>query len=486
LPIELTNHYASLPAQFHTPVHPASFPDIQLIKLNKSLVESLGLSMADLNGSAGIELLAGVKFPRDLNPVAMVYAGHQFGGWAPRLGDGRAMLLGEIAAPDGKVFDLHLKGCGPTQYARNGDGKAPLGAVLREYLVSEAMFGLGISTTRALAVVATGERIRREGPVPGAVLARVAQSHIRVGTFQYFYGQKDPEALKTLLDFVLKRHYPYAIDAENPALALLKSVIARQADLIAGWMQFGFIHGVMNTDNMAISGETIDYGPCAFMDTYHPATVFSSIDQQGRYAWANQPAMAHWNLAQLAQSLLPLISADPKQAAEAAQDVLDGFSALFQGAYETRFAHKLGLGELLPKDGALIQSLMAEMQEVSADFTQCFRLLTKGWIGDDLSEARAVFGNSPAFEKWLTRWKNRLLQEDRAQAAERMKAANPIYIARNHRVEQAINAANNGDFEPFETLLKVVEKPFEERAEFDEYETAPRADEVVVETFCGT
>jgi len=486
LPIELTNSYAELPERFYAPVQPATPPEASLIKLNGPLAERLGFSLPELTSPAGIGLLAGADFPRGLTPVAMVYAGHQFGSWAPRLGDGRAMLLGEIMAPSGVVFDLHLKGSGPTQYSRGGDGKATLGAVLREYLVSEAMFGLGIPTTRALAVIATGEQIMREKPLPSAVLARIAQSHIRVGTFQYFYGQKDREALKLLLNFVLARHCPEAMEAENPALSLLKTVMERQADLVASWMQMGFIHGVMNTDNMSISGETIDYGPCAFMDAYHPATVFSSIDQQGRYAWANQPAMAHWNLAQLAQSLLPLIGSDPKQAAEAAQQVLDGFSDQFQAAYETRFARKLGLGQFGSHDGALIQSLMAEMQEVGADFTQCFRLLTKGWQQDDLSELRVVFGNSSAFEHWLTRWKNRLKQDDPAEVRTRMASANPIYIARNHRVEQAIDAANDGDFTLFETLLKVVAKPFEEQTEFDEYENAPREDEVVRETYCGT
>ncbi len=490
MPIELTNSYAELPERFYAPVQAAALPKTltktNLIKFNEPLAARLGLSVPDLSNLTGIGLLAGTRFPHGLVPVAMVYAGHQFGGWAPRLGDGRAMLLGEISAPDSEVFDLHLKGSGPTEYSRNGDGKATLGAVLREYLVSEAMFGLGIPTTRALAVIATGEGIMREKPLPGAVLARVAQSHIRVGTFQYFYGQKDSEALEILMNYVLNRHYPEALEADIPALELLRVVVARQADLVASWMQMGFIHGVMNTDNMSIAGETIDYGPCAFMDAYHPATVFSSIDQQGRYAWANQPAMAHWNLAQLAQSLLPLIDTDPKQAAKAAQDVLDQFSDLFQAAYENRFSQKLGLDDFAEHDGALLQSLMAEMQEAGADFTRCFRLLTKGLQQDDLSEIRAVFGNSREFEHWLTRWKNRLQSEDPALVAARMNAANPVYIARNHRVEQAIEAANSGNFALFETLLKVVEKPFEERPEFAEYERPPSPDEVVHETFCGT
>jgi len=415
----------------------------------------------------------------------MAYAGHQFGNWSPQLGDGRAMLLGEVVAPDGARFDIHLKGSGKTPFSRGGDGKAVLSAVLREYLVSEAMHALGIPTTRTLAAVTTGETVLREGRQPGAVLARVAASHIRVGTFQYLYSRRDTDGLQALLDHVIARHYPDAAGADVPALAVLTRVMHRQIDLVAQWMQVGFIHGVMNTDNVSIAGETIDYGPCAFMDTYHPATVFSSIDRQGRYAWANQPGIAHWNLAQFAQSLLPLIPGTPEQAAELAQAVLDTFSDLFETAYYTRFAAKLGLTAPTDADRALITDFLALLADQHVDFTQAFRSLTRSLATDDLGLSRALFAHPAAFDSWVAKWRARI-GDTTAQALAQMRAANPVVIARNHQVEAALSAADHGDFAPFETLLAVLETPYSETPDHAAFEAPPRPEEIVHATFCGT
>ncbi|NOX74020.1 MAG: YdiU family protein, partial [Alphaproteobacteria bacterium] len=418
-------------------------------------------------------------------PLAMAYAGHQFGNFNPGLGDGRAVLLGEIVAPDGARFDLHLKGSGRTPYSRGGDGKAVLGAVLREYIVSEAMAALGIPTTRALAIVTTGERVMRENPEPGAVLARIATSHIRVGTFQYFYAKQDIKALKALLDYTITRHYPEAAQAEVPALAMLQSVMAKQADLVARWMAVGFIHGVMNTDNMTLSGETIDYGPCAYLDEYNPAKVFSSIDRQGRYAFANQPGIAHWNLAQLAQSLLPLISQDPEKAAKIAQETLDGFPELFRAAHLNHFAAKLGIAAPLAGDKALSDVFLLMMEEASADFTLSYRHLRKGAETGDFTALETLL-TSDKFDSWKTGWRARLAAEKPEDILNTLQAANPIFIARNHRVEAAIKAANEGDLAPFEALVKVLQTPFTEQPEHAEYEDPPKPDEIVQATFCGT
>jgi len=448
--------------------------------------DALGLDADALASETGLAMLAGGHIPAGAEPIAMAYAGHQFGNWVPSLGDGRAILLGEVIAPDGGRFDIHLKGAGRTPFSRGGDGKAVLGAVLREYIVSEAMAGLGIATTRALAAVTTGETVMRETPQQGAVLARVAASHIRVGTFQYFYGRNDIDGLHALLDHVIARHFPDAADAEIPALAVLERVMERQADLIAQWMQVGFIHGVMNTDNVSIAGETIDYGPCAFMDTFDPARVFSSIDQQGRYAYQNQPGIAHWNLAQLAQSLLPLIGSAPEAAAEQAQTTLDQFGALMTAAYHTRFAEKIGLEGTSQKAETMVKTLLDVMTKDKVDFTLAFRHLTQGAERGDFTDFRSLFRSELACGAWLEIWDENFPIETRDTAVAIMRRANPVFIARNHRVEQAIEAANQGDLSIFETLLDVLENPYADRPDRVEFEAPPRPDEVVTETFCGT
>jgi serine/tyrosine/threonine adenylyltransferase len=420
----------------------------------------------------------------------MAYAGHQFGGFVPQLGDGRAILLGERRGRDGNLYDIQLKGAGLTPFARNGDGRAALGPMLREYLISEAMHALGIPTTRSLAVVATGERVFREAVLPGAVLTRVAASHIRVGTFQYFAVRGDQDGIRKLLDYVIERHYPAARDAQIPALDVLKAVAQRQAALIADWMRVGFIHGVMNTDNMAISGETIDYGPCAFMDHYHPSTVFSSIDHGGRYAYANQPAIAQWNLARLAETLLPLIDADTDKAVSLATEVLESFIAQFQTQLFQALRRKIGLADGREGDADLINRLLAAMQAAEADFTLTFRYLTLAAEGANAeSKLRALFAQSPGIDDWIRDWRERLASDPQSEAdrVASMRRVNPAIIPRNHRVEEALNAASErGDFQPFHQLLEVLQRPFDDPGEGSKYEQAPQPSERVLQTFCGT
>jgi len=482
--IQFSNTYALLPEQLFQRLPATSFPAATIVRLNHALAMRLGLDGDGLDTPQGAALLTGGALSASADPLAMAYGGHQFGNWVAQLGDGRAMLLGEVVAPDGARFDLHLKGAGRTPFSRGGDGKAVLSAVLREYLISEAMHALGIPTSRTLAAVTTGERILREGYEPGAVLARIASSHIRVGTFQYLYARRDTEGLQALLDHTIARHYPDLADTETPALALLATVQARQADLVAAWMQVGFIHGVMNTDNVSIAGETIDYGPCAFMDTYHPATVFSSIDRQGRYAWDNQPKITHWNLAQLAQSLLPLIAAAPEKAALQAQQVLDGFGASFETAYYCRFGQKLGLAGTSKIEHETITALLQLMAEDAVDFTLAFRTLTEGLAENDFTAADALFRSQTAFADWRAGWL--ALLRDRSGAAQIMARANPVYIPRNHRVEAVLAAANTGDLTPFDTLLAVLSRPYDLQPDFARYQSPPRPEEVVHATFCGT
>lgn len=460
--IPFDNSFAALPAGFYDRQDPIPVASPRLVRLNQGLARKLGLDPAALNA----DLLSGNAVPLGAEPLAMAYAGHQFGGFVPQLGDGRALLLGEVVSPqDGQRYDIQLKGSGRTAFSRGGDGRATLGAVLREYLVSEAMAALGIPTTRSLAVVTTGEVVPRDRPEPGAVLTRVAASHIRVGTFQYHFYRRDTKALQTLTDYVIARHYP---EAKSP-LDLLEQVMQRQAELVARWMGVGFIHGVMNTDNMAISGETIDYGPCAFMDSYHPDKVFSSIDRQGRYAFAMQPKLAHWNLAQLAGTLVPLV----KDSA-ALQAVLDGFEAMFLRAYLAVFGDKLG-GRA---DTGLIEDILSLMAANEVDFTLFFSHLTDAAERGDFQALRALFQDQGAIDAWLGRWG----QGDSAI----MRRANPAYIARNHQVEAAIEAANTGDFEPFEALHHVLKTPFTRQDGAQAYARPPKADEVVHATFCGT
>lgn len=479
LHLPFDNSYARLPARFYVRQGPAPVKAPGMIALNERLAQDLGLDAQALAGPDGAAMVAGNLVPGGAEPLAQAYAGHQFGGWSPQLGDGRALLLGEIVAPDGRRVDLQLKGSGPTPFSRRGDGRAWLGPVLREYLVSEAMAALGVPTTRALAAATTGERVIRDGrALPGAVLLRVAASHIRVGTFQFFRAREDREALQMLTDHVIARHYP---EADGP-LALLDGVVAAQARLMADWMGLGFIHGVMNTDNMAVSGETIDYGPCAFMDAYHPDTVFSSIDSQGRYAYANQPQIAVWNLAQLATCLLPLIAEDDSEAGraaavEVATASIHRFAELYQAAWLARFGAKIGLQAATEADLPLIEGLLGRMAVERADFTRVFRGLVEG-------SARDEFLDPAAFDSWAVDWQARLAQE--APGAEaRMAAANPAIIPRNHRVEEAIVAATDGDFAAFHALNAALSKPFD-AAKDDPYRAAPWPEQRVQRTFCGT
>ena len=459
--------------------------------MNPDLAGYLGFASNWLESETGVEFIAGNFIPQGAEPIATVYAGHQFGGWNPQLGDGRAVLLGEVIAADGIRYDIQLKGSGRTPYSRGGDGRAPLGPVLREYIVSEAMAVLGVPTTRALAAATTGEWVMREGRVPGAVLVRVAQSHIRIGTMQYFAGQKDYDAVRLLVGHVIQRHYPEAAGADSPVRAMLDGVVVRQASLIAQWQSLGFIHGVMNTDNMLLSGETIDYGPCAFMDEYDPATVYSSIDHGGRYAYRNQPHIAHWNLSVLAQVLLPLLDDDPEKALASGQAAIDAFPDLFQGAYQQRMRNKLGLGGKVDGDDVLIQDLLALMQQEKTDFTLSFRRLSDLVDPENVSGAGidSIFEFPESFTPWLERWRKRLASESQDTAARQagMYAVNPVYIPRNHLVEEAIDAATNQkDFAPFNKLVDILARPFEFNQAEARYAIPPKPEQVVAQTFCGT
>jgi serine/tyrosine/threonine adenylyltransferase len=484
------NSYAALPANFFARVAPTPVDKPRLIKLNRSLARQLGLDPVQLEATEGVEILAGKALPVGAEPIAMAYAGHQFGQFVPQLGDGRAILLGEVIDQDGIRRDIQLKGSGPTPFSRRGDGRAALGPVLREYIVSEAMAALGIPTTRSLAAVITGEPVMRETALPGAVLTRVAASHIRVGTFQYFAARKDTDALRRLADHVIARHYPHLKDTDRPYPALLSAVVGRQAELVARWLLVGFIHGVMNTDNTSISGETIDYGPCAFMDGYNPATVFSSIDEYGRYAYANQPRIALWNLTRLAECLLPLLSDDQDKAVAEAQDLLGAFGDAFNDAYKAGLRNKLGLfTDRGDDDQALAQALLDAMTAASADFTLTFRRLSEAAGNGDDSDVRALFEEPTAFDEWAACWRARLALEPQsaAERASAMAAVNPAFIPRNHRIEAVIQAAVwNDDYTPFEELLAVLAKPFEDRPEFAAYADPPKPDERVSQTFCGT
>ena len=471
--IAFDNSYARDLDGLYVPVRGAEVPAPRIVRLNTALAGELGLPLAALTP----DVLSGAEAPAGATPIAQVYAGHQFGGFSPQLGDGRALLLGEVVARE-RRYDIALKGSGRTPFARGGDGKAVLGPVLREYLVAEAMHALGVPTTRALAATRTGEDVMREGPKPGAVLARVASSHLRVGTFQFFSARGDHESLRRLLDYAVARHDPDLVDAPAKALDFLAAVVARQAALVAQWMSLGFVHGVMNTDNMTISGETIDYGPCAFLDAYDPATVFSSIDQTGRYAYGNQPHIAQWNLARLAEALLPLIDADTDAAVARAIPVIEGFMPTYEAAWTERFRAKLGLAGQDDADAALARDLLALMAAARADFTRTFRHLARDLRGDDL--AAAAFADRAAFAGWRRRWM------DRAPDPARMDAANPVYIPRNHRVEEALTAAESGDMAPFERLLAVLTTPFTVRDGHDaDAQPAPEGFGRYT-TFCGT
>jgi uncharacterized protein YdiU (UPF0061 family) len=484
------NTYSALPANFFARVAPTPVTSPRLIKLNRPLAVRLGLDPDLLSTSEGAEILAGKRLPDGAEPIAMAYAGHQFGHFVPQLGDGRAILLGEVIDSDGVRRDIQLKGSGPTPFSRRGDGRAALGPVLREYVVSEAMAALGIPTTRSLAAVVTGEVVMRETALPGAVLTRVASSHIRVGTFQFFASRGDADGVRRLADHVIARHYPDSAKAERPYHALLEGVVARQAELVARWLLVGFIHGVMNTDNCSISGETIDYGPCAFMDHYDPAAVFSSIDEMGRYAYANQPRIALWNLTRLAECLLPLFSPDQEKAIAEAQDILNAFAEKFSAAYQAGLRSKIGLFTTRDGDEALVQDLLDAMAKNQADFTLTFRRLAEAALDAKYDGAVSqLFADPNAFGEWAARWRQRTADEPQSAEQRRnaMRAVNPAFIPRNHRIEAIIEAAVvSDDYAPFEELLTVLAKPFDDQPEFAAYADPPQPEQRVLQTFCGT
>jgi uncharacterized protein YdiU (UPF0061 family) len=485
------NSYARLPARFYARLDPTPVAAPRLVRVNAELADSLGLDSDELASSEGVEVLAGNRVPEGASSIALAYAGHQFGQFVPQLGDGRAILLGEVVGRDGARRDIQLKGSGQTPFSRMGDGRAGLGPVLREYIVSEAMAALGVPTTRSLAAVATGEAVVRETMLPGAVLTRVAASHVRVGTFQYFAARGDAEAVRLLADYVIGRHYPEAAEAARPYRALLDGVVARQAELVAQWLLVGFIHGVMNTDNASIAGETIDYGPCAFMDAYDPATVFSSIDHLGRYAYGNQPRIAQWNVARLSEALLPLLAEDENKALEAAREALAAFGPRFEAAYLGGLRRKIGLPAEREGDVALAQELLKAMAENDADFTLTFRLLSDAAAGPAGDGAvRALFTDGGAYDAWAVRWRRRLVEEPGEPEAHRaaMRRVNPAFIPRNHIVEAALKAAvERQDFGRFEELLRVLSRPYQDQPGLDRYAVPPGPEEErVLQTFCGT
>ena len=488
-PIPFDNTYARLPDPFHQRIAPTPVAAPTLLRLNDPLARKLRIDPAFLSSPEGVAILSGNAIAPGSDPIALAYAGHQFGGFVPQLGDGRAVLLGEVVDAEGKRFDLQLKGSGRTRFSRGGDGRAALGPVIREYIVSEAMAALGVPTTRSLAAVATGEGVVRQRVLPGAVLTRVASSHLRVGTFQYFAARQDAPSLRVLADYAIARHYPEAAGAADPALALFTAVVRALAALTARWMLIGFIHGVLNTDNTSIAGETIDYGPCAFMDAYHPMKVFSSIDEFGRYAFANQPPIIKWNLARFAEPLLPLMAGDTDQAIAAATEALARFNGLYQEAYLTGLRRKLGLALPLEGDAELITELLDRMAEGRADFTLTFRGLSEASVDASRDgEVRQLFSDPAAYDAWAPRWRERLSREERsaeARAAD-MRAANPMFIPRNHQIEAAIAEAEAGRFERFHEMVEVLARPFEDQPRFADYARPPRPEEEVQATFCGT
>lgn len=475
------NSYVRLPQSFYKLHNPKPVSTPELVIFNSSLANFLGLNGEALRSEEGIEVFAGNKIPEGADPLAQAYAGHQFGHFT-MLGDGRAVLLGEHITPKGDRIDIQLKGPGRTPYSRGGDGRAALGPMLREYIISEAMHALGIPTTRSLAVVTTGEPVAREAYLPGAILTRVAESHIRVGTFQYAINFGDEGDLRALADYTIDRHYPDVKEQDNPYLSFLQEVIKKQADLIAKWQLVGFIHGVMNTDNMTISGETIDYGPCAFMDTYDPATVFSSIDTQGRYAYGNQPYIAVWNLARFAETLVPLLHENQDEAVKLAEGALSQFAKLFEGKWHNGMRAKLGLFNEEEQDETLIKNLLELMQKYRADFTNTFRALTLDKIDD------TELAQKEEFQAWYQDWQTRLEKQGRSKVDvhELMKKSNPAVIPRNHLVEEALEAAESGDLTILGKLLDVLSDPFAYKGEQEMYCKLPENPDENYRTFCGT
>lgn len=487
--LKFDNSYATDLKGFYRAWQGEIAPDPELVALNKPLAAKLGLDVAALTVGQLAKIFSGTIAPAGAAPLAQAYAGHQFGGFSPQLGDGRALLLGEVFNQTGQRQDIALKGSGRTPFSRGGDGKAAIGPVLREYIVAEAMFALGIPTTRALAAVTTGQSVMREsGPLPGAVLARVAASHLRVGTFQYFAAQGETGKLRQLADYAIARHYPQAQDCDNPYLSLLQSVSKVQADLLAKWMTVGFVHGVMNTDNMTISGETIDYGPCAFMDSYDPRALYSSIDHQGRYAYGQQPVMARWNLARFAETLLPFLDADETCAIDLATTEVNRFADLYLPAWTGRMRAKMGLQTALPGDTKLADDLLAAMEGQNVDYTLLFRGLSEPSFGR-ASEVKLLFKDPSAFLEWFQRWQVRLGQEDSDPTlrAMQMKQVNPIYIPRNHKVEEVLQSMEkHGNIAPFERLKRVLSQPFVQQDGCEDYALPAPDDFGPYMTFCGT
>ena len=487
--IAFDNTYAQLPSRFYAKLPPAPVAQPKLIKINRPLAAELNIDSSYLESDDGVSALAGNRLFDGSEPLAMAYAGHQFGNWVHQLGDGRALLLGEVVDASGRRRDIQLKGSGRTPFSRNGDGRAWLGPVLREYVVSEAMHSLGIPSTRALAAVETGEPVFRDGDLPGAILTRIATTHVRVGTFQYFYARNDIDALEVLTEHVASKICPDALDTDNHALALLGFVVRAQARLIALWMGLGFIHGVMNTDNMSLAGETIDFGPCAFMDSYEANKVFSSIDRGGRYAYSNQPSVGLWNLAQFATTLIPLINDDKALAVEKATEAVNEFRDIYNSEWLAIFGRKFGFLTQVDGDADIIAEFFKLMASVGADFTLAFRRLSQ--IGPNLERPenlRSLFKDAQGLEDWLEAWRKRTDSEPRSSDVIRkaMLAANPAFIPRNHRIEQLISAAVGGDFSLFETMNEVLASPYSDQPEHAEYMNAPEADELVTKTFCGT
>ena len=473
--------YKELDEILYSCVDPLPVADPKLVIINEALADSLNLDFSNLSDQQQANLFSGNILSEGSSPIAQAYAGHQFGHFAI-LGDGRAHLLGEHVTKSGATFDIQLKGSGATPYSRNGDGRAALGPMLREYVISEAMHALGVPTTRSLAVVSTGEQVRRETLLPGAILTRVATSHIRIGTFQFAAAQKDKTIVKTLLDYTIDRHEPLLKRADNPALALLESVIQAQSDLIVNWLRIGFIHGVMNTDNVTLSGETIDYGPCAFMDQFDPNKVFSSIDRMGRYSFANQPKIIQWNMARLAETLLPLIDENIDKSIEIANEKINGFSKIFESKYITMMRAKLGLCGEHKEDQELYNDLTSWMHKYDRDFTNTFRDLSKERLLD-----KKPYQNDD-FRSWHKRWKKRQEQNDvpRSSSIKVMEGSNPSIIPRNHNVEKALQAAQEQDFAPFSQLLESIKNPYQENPKLAQYKAPPEAHERVLQTFCGT
>ena len=478
---QLESTYAELPQVLFSKLSPTPVRQPEVVIFNEKLADEIGLNLKGMSKEVRTDLFAGNFVPEGTEPFAQAYAGHQFGNFT-MLGDGRAIVLGEHQTPSGQRLDLQLKGSGRTPYSRGGDGRAALGPMLREYIISEAMHALGIPTTRSLAVVTTGEKVYRETELPGAILTRIASSHIRVGTFEFTSLQKDKKVTQALLDYLIDRHFPEIKEKENQPFALLEAVIHQQAELITHWMRVGFIHGVMNTDNMALSGETIDYGPCAFMDTFAPDTVFSSIDHKGRYAYANQPYIAQWNLARLAESLLPLMDGEKEETIAMAEDLLNSFEQIYKNKWLNMMGSKLGLSRVDNGDEKLITDLLEWMHQNSTDFTNTFRDLSK----EKLPEEELY--KSKNFTNWRARWQDRIEKEELDWEASfaLMKSVNPAVIPRNHKVEEALQAGEEGDITPFHNLISALDMPYEDGDHLLPYQAPPQPGEKVLQTFCGT